>query len=267
MSVNIDGNINQINTENSWFQNWKNGNSQEKEKDTLQPKTENAVKITFSRDGMESYRKKLQESGKNEENGKVIVKPAALKQASKAIFENHYNCELTKEVEKLKEQRISGSTYSLSNKAEDYVRAYGNLYDEIVQSYQNGTREIYVEDKNSETGFRKLTMEEELSSLDKAFQQAADREDAFVKNAQRAASAFKQTAEKLSKYKDVKTGFADAYKKLEAQGITEQENFGQKIVTLAQTWKDSYKASASKHNSMEKVLSIMNDMFHINSKA
>ena len=171
MSVNIDGNINQINTENSWFQNWKNGNSQEKEKDTLQPKAENAVKITFSRDGMESYRKKLQESGKNEENGKVIVKPAALKQASKAIFENYYNCELTKEVEK------------------------------------------------------------------------------------------------LSKYKGVKTGFADACKKLEAQGITKQEDFGQKIVTLAQTWKDSYKASASKHNSMEKVLSMMNDMFHINSKA
>ena len=86
---------------------------------------------------------------------------------------NNYGNELAKETETLKEQRKSGGTYSLSNKAEDYVRAYGNLYDEIVQGYQNGTRERYVEDDASETGYRKMTMEEELNELDKAFQRAA----------------------------------------------------------------------------------------------
>ena len=35
-----------------------------------------------------------------------------------------------------------------------------------------------MEDENSETGFRKMTMEEELSRLDRAFQKMADRADA-----------------------------------------------------------------------------------------
>ncbi|WP_275443690.1 hypothetical protein [Petralouisia muris] len=47
-----------------------------------------------------------------------------------------------------------------------------------MRGYQNGTRERYVEDENSETGFGKMTMEEELSRLDRAFQKMADRADA-----------------------------------------------------------------------------------------
>ncbi len=36
---------------------------------------------------------------------------------------------------------------------------------------------------------------------------------------------------------------------------------------LAQEWKDAYKASGSKENGMEKVMSLLNSMFHISSKA
>ena len=57
-----------------------------------------------------------------------------------------------------------------ADRAADYVRAYGNLYDEIVQGYKDGTAQRYVEDENSETGFRKMTLDEELAGLDKAFQ-------------------------------------------------------------------------------------------------
>ena len=56
---------------------------------------------------------------------------------------------------------------------EDYVKAYENLYDEIVQGYKDGTRERYVADKNSETGFRKMTMQEKLNRLDEAFQKTS----------------------------------------------------------------------------------------------
>ena len=45
----------------------------------------------------------------------------------------------------------------------NYVKAYAELYDEIVKGYENGTREIYVADEN---GPRKLTKDEELSNLD-----------------------------------------------------------------------------------------------------
>lgn len=43
-----------------------------------------------------------------------------------------------------------------------------------MQGYQNGTRERYVEDRISETGYRKMTMEEGSDGLVKAFQSAAD---------------------------------------------------------------------------------------------
>ena len=43
-----------------------------------------------------------------------------------------------------------------------------------MQGYKDGTAERYVEDENSETGFRKMTLDEELAGLDKAFQKMAD---------------------------------------------------------------------------------------------
>lgn len=136
-----------------------------------------------------------------------------------------------------------------------------------MQGYKNGTRERYIEDENSETGFRKMTMEEELNSLDKAFQKTADKETILAENQKKAASAFKNTAQKLSKYKGVKTSFADAYKKLEEKGVTSQENVGQKMVTLAKAWKNTYQISGSNDNGIQKVLSMLSDMFPINTKA
>lgn len=266
MSVSVTGSTSKVNTEFNWFQNMKDASSQKQEsKNELQSKENNAVKLSISPEGIESCRKKLLESGEQGAGGKVIEKKHALiKQAKNAIFANQYENELTQKAVELKGQRESGGTYSLLDKAEDYVKAYGNLYDEIVQGYKNGTRERYVEDENSETGFRKMTMEEELSSLDKAYQKTVDIESKLAENARKAASAFKDTAEKLSKYKGVKTSFADAYKKLEAKGITSQEDMGQKMLTLAHAWKDAYKITDSKDGGMEKVLSILNDMFNLN---
>ena len=53
--------------------------------------------------------------------------------------------------------------------------AYASIYDDIVKGYEAGTREVYVEDSESGTGYRKLTMEEEISELDKAFAERTDR--------------------------------------------------------------------------------------------
>lgn len=63
---------------------------------------------------------------------------------------------------------------SLSSQADNLLKAYAESYDEIVRGYENGTREVWVEDKNAEGGIRKLTKEEDLAELDKAYQKSVE---------------------------------------------------------------------------------------------
>ena len=65
--------------------------------------------------------------------------------------------------------------YSTSDAASSMLKVYASLYDEIVKGYEAGTRETYVEDKDAEGGYRKLTMEEELAELDKAYEDYVDK--------------------------------------------------------------------------------------------
>ena len=260
MSVNIEGNISQASAASGWYQNSRVASPQEKEKDAPQPKADNAVKVSISQEGIESYRKQIREKGTS---GRVIAKGdkesiiRQAKQAASALTANAYGGELAGEMEKLKGER-TGSAYGIVDEMEDSVRAYGNLYDEIVQGYRNGTRERYVEDENSETGFRKMTMEEELSGLDRAFQKMADRADA------------KEMIE--GEFKRLRTeggkGLStNASKKPQGTDGDAPETAGQKMKRLAQEWRDAYKTSGSKESGMETVLSMLNGMFGIRKEA
>ena len=254
MSVNIEGNVGQASAASGWYQNGRAVGAQEKEKDAPQPKADNAVKVSISQEGIESYRKQTREKGIS---GRVIAKGnkesviRQAKQAASALTANAYGGELAGELEKLMGQR-TGGTYGIADRMEDSVRAYGNLYDEIVQGYQNGTRERYVEDENSETGFRKMTMEEELGGLDRAFQKMADRADAR----EMIEGEFKRLRTEGGKGLS-----ASASKKPQQADGDAPETAGQKMKRLAQEWKDAYKTSGSKESGMEKVLSMLNGMF------
>ena len=160
MSMNVNGSTKQVGTE--WFQNMKVHKPNGKAAEVRLPKTDSAVNVTISKEGIESLKN----------GGKAVRQKESIMQASKSIGAG-YGYRLSEEAEKLKGQRESGGAYSLSDRAEDYIRAYGNLYDEIVQGYKDGTVERYVEE-NSETGFRKMTLDEELAGLDKAFRKMAD---------------------------------------------------------------------------------------------
>lgn len=256
MSVNVEGYAGQANAVNGWYQNSRVASSQEKEKDAPQPKADNAVKVSISQEGIESYQKQTREKGIS---GRVVAKGnkesviRQAKQAASALSANTYGSELSGEMEKLQGQRAGGK-YGIADQMEDSVRAYGNLYDEIVQGYQNGTRERYVEDENSETGFRKMTMEEELSGLDRAFQKMADRAD---------------TREMIEgEFKRLRTegGKGLSGKKPQGTDGDAPETAGQKMKRLAQEWRDAYKTSGSKESGMEKVLSMLNSMFGISKK-
>ena len=260
MSVNIEGNISQASAASGWYQNSRVASPQEKEKDALQPKADNAVKVSISQEGIEKYRKQTREKGTS---GRVIAKGnkesviRQAKQTASALAANAYGGELAGELEKLKGQR-TGSAYAIADQMEDSVRAYGNLYDEIVRGYQNGTRERYVEDENSETGFRKMTMEEELSGLDRAFQKMADRAD----TKEMIEGEFQRL--RTEGGKGLSTNVS---KKPQETDGDAPETAGTKMKRLAQEWRDAYKTSGSKESSMEKVLSMLNGMFGIHKEA
>ena len=245
MSMNVNGSTQQAGTE--WFQNMKTQKPNGKAAEARLPKADRAVNVTISREGLESL----------QNGGKAMGQKESIIQASKSIGAS-YGYRLSEEAGKLKGQRDNGAAYSLSDRAADYVKAYGNLYDEIVQGYKDGTIERYVEDETSETGFRRMTMEEELADLDKAFQSMADKAEVDAK-ASRILDGYK---EKLSKLKSGQKLSADADK---VKAV--QENISQKLVTLAQAWKDGYKVSGSKEGGMEKVLSMLDNMFGIKNEA
>lgn len=235
MSMEVNGSTQQAGT--GWFQNMK-----VQKPDRKPPQADRAVNVTISKEGRESLL-----------NGdKAVGKKESIMQASKSIGAN-YGYRLADETGRLKEQRDSGGAYSLSDRAADYVRAYGNLYDEIVQGYKDGTVERYVEDGSSETGFRKMTLEEELTGLDEAFGRMADRAGAK----EMISGEFNRLSSKAGSRQ---TAFADTNKKLQGTDVP------QKLITLAQAWKDAYKVSGSKEGGMEKVLSMLNGMFGVKNE-
>lgn len=68
----------------------------------------------------------------------------------------------------------------IQDKAAALLNAYKKSYDEIVKGYENGTRERYVIDRDTEKQYRKATMEEDLEDLRKAFEGFSDVLERYV---------------------------------------------------------------------------------------
>ena len=250
MSININSNPSQVSTKNNAFNSTNKADTKKTAQKNVSSDSGSQTIVTISKESRDSYRKQVQEIGTQKMTYEDIIKTRnSIKEASKSI-QVDYDYQLAKEASAFKEQR--SGTYSVSNRAEDYVKAYGNLYDQIVKGYQDGTIERYVEDKNSETGYRKMTMEEELSKLDEAYQKASDLADIFAENAKKAAPK-------------INSSIANSYKK-QSQTDDIPDNIGQKMITVAQKWKDAYNISGSKTNSMESIMSIIKSTLYISAK-
>lgn len=89
--------------------------------------------------------------------------------------------------------------HSIEEKGSALLEAYASAYDEIVQGYADGTRNVYVEDETAESGYRKMTMEEEISGLDAAYQKYVSGFETRIHQAVDASKAFDKYMEKLSK--------------------------------------------------------------------
>ena len=127
--------------------------------------------VEISRDGMERYKESLVKSATNglnhNDNGTGVMM---------TDFHTLFGSRMPSIYgEKNENGEYVPHYFSAEETAANMKKVYAELHDEIVQGYKSGTRKTYVEDSTAESGYRKLTMDEELAALDKAYQEYSDR--------------------------------------------------------------------------------------------
>ena len=125
------------------------------------------ITVSISREGMQKYRSSIEKNSKPLDIAALQEKKEYL---SKSVIDPAHG--MTEEFhqrlyklnsEKSKEEQTAESMMS------NCASVYASMYDEIKSGYEQETREYWVVDEQSDNGFRKVTEEEELTALDKAY--------------------------------------------------------------------------------------------------
>ena len=208
-------------------------NKQTNEKHT----TEQSVKLSISNEGMEYYRNCIQQN-RQETYDDVLQRRELLK--SEKIRDIDYGYEISKKAAELNKDAANAGQNALSttDRANGYVAAYAELYDEIVQGYESGTREIYVTDEN---GTHKLTKDEELSNLDAAYKKTVDDFVTMETTNQHARGIIGEEMNKISKI-TTRSTLASAYiGEQKTRGKDEiPENLTEKMYGAITSFKEKY---------------------------
>lgn len=126
----------------------------------------------------------------------------------------------------------------VTDRADSYVAAYAELYDEIVQGYENERREIYVADEN---GTHKRTKDEELNALDAAYTKTVDDFVTMEKTNQHARGIISEEMEKISKISSRVTSATYFLKEQKARGTESvPENLNEKMYNAIVSFKEKY---------------------------
>ena len=208
-------------------------NKQTNEKHT----TEQSVKLSISNEGMEYYRNCIQQN-RQETYDDVLQRRELLK--SEKIRDIDYGYEISKKAAELNKDAANAGQNALSttDRANGYVAAYAELYDEIVHGYESGTREIYVTDEN---GTHKLTKDEELSNLDAAYKKTVDDFVTMETTNQHARGIIGEEMNKISKI-TTRSTLASAYiEEQKTRGKDEiPENLTEKMYGAITSFKEKY---------------------------
>lgn len=209
---------------------------------------EQPVKISISGEGKEYYRNSIRQN-KQETYEDVLQRKEQLKKFS---FTD-YSYEIQKRAAQQNESAdTKRSTLSTADKANSYVRAYAELYDEIILGYENGTREMYTADEN---GTHKLTKDEEINALDAAYMKTVDDFVEMEKTNQHAREIISEEMEKISK---ISPGSALASTYLEQQKTKSTddipENLNEKMYRAIISFKEQYAMFNPKEDELSQLL-------------
>lgn len=198
---------------------------------------DHSVKLSISNEGQESYRKSINKDA--QETSDTIFQQREKLKNEKISFVD-YGYEMSKKAAQLNKDAANAksSGLSITDRADGYVAAYAALYDEIVQGYENGTREIYVTDEN---GTHRLTKDEELSALDAAYVKTVDDFVEMERTNQHARGIISEEMEKISKISSRATSSSNFLKEQKAR-VAEKvsENLNEKMYNAINLFKEKY---------------------------
>lgn len=224
---------------------------------------EQPVKVSISEAGYQNYRSSIVETQSYDE----VVKQKELLTTEKLSTDLNYDFRF-KIWETLSDEDIKMSTdgnLSFADKVkgriENIAETYASLYDEIVQGYENGTRKINVVDNESEQGYRTLTMEEEISALDKAYEKAVNAVESIVQQQPKFQKAYAEYREKLEKIGAGRAELADRYTE-QSQNSEESmpEDIYEKMISARDSWKSAY-AAFGKDEAWKSFISMFGTIF------
>lgn len=225
---------------------------QEENKQTNEKRTaEQSVKLSISNEGREYYRNSIQQNGQ-ETYDDVLQRREQLINEKISVID--YGYEISKKAAGWnKEAANTGrNVVSTTDRANGYVAAYAELYDEIIQGYEAGTREIYVADEN---GTRKLTRDEELSTLDAAYKKTVDDFVTMEKRNQHAREIISEEMDKISKITSRSTLAATYIEEQKTRGEDEiPENLGEKMYEAIFSFKEKYAMFHSNADNLSQLL-------------
>ncbi len=205
--------------------------------ESIRKQEDTPVRVDISEQGRESYRKSLSQMSVSFES--VEQQREELLDEEKApkiltsysfLFGN-----------KLNELKKDDEYQSIVSQADDLLKAYASLYDEIVQGHKNGTRACYVEDVTSASGSRKLTMDEEISLLDETYKKYADYMESQAQQWPQLAEIFNRYVaqmERIGARSEQASRAADAFARHLEEGIP--EHISRKLVDASKAFVMQY---------------------------
>lgn len=179
------------------------------------------IKVTISEEGKKACKINMQGGEKNSYESMVKRKTELIEQ--KIAPEIDYCFMLGNKLADIKER--DNGYHSLEDKGAAILEAYASAYDEIMQGYEQGTRNIYVEDKTAESGYRKVTMEEEVDGLNDAYQKYISGFEAQMEQASEVSAAlemYRKDLVNLDAHRAAMIAKAqERYDKMSKENITE----------------------------------------------
>ena len=210
--------------------------------------TESPVRVSISQEGLE--RSSIQQNG--QETYESMMQRREMLKKTRVMS---YGYDLSMKAVELNDaaSENGAKTLSVTDRANGYISAYASMYDEIVRGYENGTREIYVED---EFGMHRLTKEEELKALEEAYKREVDD---FVTMEKANEQAYAIVSQEMIKIASVSARSGVAVSEANDSKAMEQhkvpENLNGKMLSAADIFKQNYAAFNPDTDNLSQVLS------------